>query len=103
VRLRNGEHGYGAVTKFLHWLTVFATVGQFLVGWTMEDAGKDRAKEQGGAAEDVFKDEIDRLEDDLDAREDDYASAAFSDVLSGDLLADGVSLPEIHVFLGFRS
>ena len=30
--LRNGEHGYGAVTKFLHWLTVFAIVGQFLSG-----------------------------------------------------------------------
>jgi len=115
--LRNGEHGYGAVTKFLHWLTVLAIIGQFLVGWTMEgddeafdrekdridaldDAGKDRAKEQSDAAEDAFKEEIDRLEDNLDAREDDYVSAAFSDVFSGDLLADGVSLPEIHVLLG---
>ena len=55
------------VTKFLLWLTVAAIVGQLLVGWTMEvddasfdrekdrvdaleDAGKDRAKEQGDAA-----------------------------------------------------
>jgi cytochrome b561 len=22
MRLRNGDHGYGVVTKFLHWLTV---------------------------------------------------------------------------------
>ena len=115
--LRNGENGYGVVTKVLHWLTVVAIVGQFLVGWTMEadddafdrekdridaleDAGKDRAKEQGDAAEDAFKDEIDRLDDQLDAREDDYVSAAFSDVFSGDFLTDGVSLPEIHVLLG---
>ena len=115
--LRNGENGYGVVTKVLHWLTVVAIVGQFLVGWTMEadddafdrekdridaleDAGEDRAKEQGDAAEDAFKDEIDRLDDQLDAREDDHVSAAFSDVFSGDFLSDGVSLPEIHVLLG---
>ena len=115
--LRNGEHGYGGVTKFLHWLTVAAIVGQFTVGWSMEaddealdrekdridaleDAGKDQAKSQGDAAEDAFKDEIDRLEDQLDAREDDYVSAAFSDVFSGNFLDDGLSLPEIHVLLG---
>jgi cytochrome b561 len=115
--LRNGEHGYGVVTKVLHWLTVAAIVGQFLVGWTMkaddegfdrekdhidalEDAGEDRAKEQGDAAENAFKDEIDRLDDQLDAREDDYVSAAISDVFSGDVLNDGLSLPEVHVLLG---
>lgn len=115
--LRNGEHGYGAVTKLLHWATVLAIIGQFLVGWTMEaddeafdrekdridaleDAGKDRAKDQGDAAEDAFKDEIDRLEGQLDSREDDYVSAAFSDVFSGDFLGDGISLPEVHVLLG---
>jgi cytochrome b561 len=27
MRLRNGEHGYGVVTKFLHWLTVAAIAG----------------------------------------------------------------------------
>ncbi len=115
--LRNGEHGYGIVTKVLHWLTVAAIIGQFAVGWTMEagdealdrekdridaleDAGKDQAKDQGDAAEDAFKDEIDRLEDELDAREDDYVSAAFSDVFAGDFLGDGLSLPEAHVLLG---
>jgi cytochrome b561 len=115
--LRNGEHGYGVVTKILHWLTVLALLGQFLVGLTMEhddeafdrekdridaleDAGKDAAKERGDAAEDAFEDEIDRLEDDLDVREDDYMATAFSDVVSGDFLNDGVSLPEVHVLLG---
>jgi cytochrome b561 len=117
MRLRNGEHGYGPVTKFLHWLTVAAIIGQFLVGWTMaaddevfdrekgriealEDASKDRAKQQGDATEDAFMDDIDRLDDQLDAREDDYVSAAFSDVFSGDVMNDGVSLPEVHVLLG---
>ena len=100
MRLRNGKHGYGVVTKVLHWLTVVAIVGQFVVGWSMgaddealdrekeridalEDAGKEQAKSQGDAAEDAFKDEIDRLEEQLDAREDDYVSGAFSDVFSG--------------------
>jgi cytochrome b561 len=115
--LCNGDHGYGVVTKFLHWLTVAAIGGQFLVGWTMEaddealdrekdridaleDAGEDQAKERGDVAEDAFENEIDRLDDELDAREDDYVSAAFSDVFSGDFLRDGLSLPEIHVLLG---
>ena len=115
--LRNGENGYGVVTKSLHWLTVAALVGQFLVGWTMEaddsfdaekaridaleDAGKDEAERRGDAAEDAFEDEIDRLEDQLAAREDDYVSTAFSDVVSGNFVGDGVSLPEAHVLLGF--
>jgi cytochrome b561 len=115
--LRSGEHGYGVVTKFLHWLTVAAIVGQFAVGWTMEaddealdrekdridaleEAGEERAESQGEAAEEAFENEIDRLEDELDAREDDYVSAAFSDVFSGDFLSNGLSLPEIHVLLG---
>ena len=36
MHLRNGEHGYGAVTKALHWLTVAAIAAQFFVGYTME-------------------------------------------------------------------
>jgi cytochrome b561 len=117
MRLRNGEHGYGVVTKLLHWLTVAAIAGQFAVGWTMdaddaalkrederidqlEELGKEQAKGQGEAAEQEFENEIDRLRDELDAREDDYVSAAFSDVFSGDLLAGGLSRPELHVLLG---
>jgi cytochrome b561 len=114
--LRNGEHGYGVVTKFLHWLTVAAVVGQFTVGWTMEagdaldlekdridaleEAGEGLAEERGDLVEEAFKAEIDRLEDELDALEDEYVSAAFSDVFTGNFLNDGLSLPEIHVLLG---
>lgn len=117
MALRNGEHGYGVVTKLLHWLTVVAIIGQFLVGWTMEaddefvrmekaridaveDAGKDLAKERGDFAEDAFKTDIDRMEDDLKAYKDEYMSSAFSDVLSGSAFDDGLSLPEVHVLLG---
>jgi cytochrome b561 len=113
MRLRNGEHGYGVVTKFLHWVTVAAIIGQFAIGWTMayDDAVLDREKDridtfeewtenQGEAAEEFFESEVERLEDELDAREDEYVSAAFSDVFSGDLFRDGLSLPEIHVLLG---
>lgn len=109
MRLRNGEHGYGVVTKTLHWLTVAAITGQFTVGLTMEaddaafdreddridaleDSGEDAAKRQGEAAEERFENEIDRLEDELDAREDNYVAAAFDE--------PGVSLPEVHVVLG---
>ncbi len=43
--MRNGEHGYGAVTKLLHWLTVAALATQLTVGLTMEaGAAAERAK-----------------------------------------------------------
>lgn len=38
VRLRNGEHGYGAVTKTLHWLTVLLLVVQVVLGYSLERA-----------------------------------------------------------------
>ena len=117
MRLRNGEHGYGLVTKVLHWLTVAAIAAQFAVGWTMEaddpalkrederidqleELGEEQAEGQGEAAEQAFENEIDRLRDELDAREDEYVSAAFSDVFSGEFLAGGLSGPELHVLLG---
>lgn len=91
MRLRNGEHGYGVVTKLLHWLTVAAVAGQFAVGWTMdaddaaleredgrvdqlEELGEERAESRGEAAEEAFESRIDRLRDELDAREDDYVT-----------------------------
>lgn len=109
MRLRNGEHGYGVVTKTLHWLTVAAITGQFAVGLTMEaddaafdrehdridaleDSGEEAAERHGEAAEEQFENEIDRLEDELNAREDNYVAAAFDE--------PGVSLPEVHVVLG---
>jgi len=96
---------------------VAAIAGQFAVGWTMdaddaalkgqderidqlEELGKEQAKGQGEAAEQVFENEIDRLRDELDARENNYVSDAFSGVFSGDFLAGGLSGPELHVLLG---
>lgn len=105
MRLRNGEHGYGIVTKTLHWLTAAAIVAQFAVGWTMgaddtrleldEDELRqleDFAKQQDEVTEEWIENEIDRLEDGLDAREDSYFADAFAQ--------DGLSLPEVHVLLG---
>ncbi len=105
MRLRNGADGYGAVTKTLHWLTVVAITVQFAVGWTMgaDDAAldlekqridrfEDQINEQGEAAEDLFEPEIDRMQDALDAREDNYFTGAFAE--------PGLSLPEVHVLLG---
>lgn len=110
--LRNGDHGYGAVTKLLHWATVAALVGQFGIGWTMDidegldaeddrldaeaDRLEDRAEGQGEAAEERAEAEAEAREDALDAREDDVAS----DVVSGNASGDGISLPEVHVALG---
>jgi cytochrome b561 len=113
IRLRNGAHGYGAVSKLLHWLTVAVIVAQFAVGATMGpdeaaldreqdriDELEERAEQQGEAAEERFENEIDRLEAELDVREDDYVGDAFGDVVSGAFAGDGVSLPELHVSLG---
>ena len=49
MRLRNGPHGYGVVTKTLHWATVLAVAAQFLVGYTMEadDGGHGRGRGRG--------------------------------------------------------
>lgn len=121
MALRNGPHGYGVMTKLLHWTTVGALVAQFAVGWTMEaddafkralddrddyvdrleDSGEDAAEAKGEAAEEAFEARIDRLEDELDTREDNFLADAFSDVVSGRALDDGVSLAEVHVLLGF--
>jgi cytochrome b561 len=116
MHARNGAHGYGFVTKALHWLTVAAIAGQFAVGWTMDfddatdreddrfDAEAERLEEdaegQGEAAEERAEAEIERREDALDAQEDDAASEVFSDVVTGQAFGDGLSLPELHVLLG---
>ncbi|MGH3359808.1 MAG: cytochrome b, partial [Nocardioidaceae bacterium] len=36
MRILNGDAGYGAVTKALHWLTVAALVVQFTLGYALE-------------------------------------------------------------------
>jgi cytochrome b561 len=50
VTAHNGEHGYGWVTKVLHWLTVALVVGQFVVGYVMvgDDGGHGRGRGRGG-------------------------------------------------------
>jgi cytochrome b561 len=49
VTARNGEHGYGWVTKTLHWLTVAVLIAQFAVGYLMEDeGGRGRGRGRGG-------------------------------------------------------
>lgn len=113
MRLRNGEHGYGAVTKSLHWLTVALIAAQFWVGYAMEaegDApdvdcdppGEDRS---GGDTSDVEDERLDRLEDACEARldrlddeADDRVGTAWSDLWSGDL--GELGLPTVHVLLG---
>lgn len=116
MHLRNGEHGYGEVTKALHWLTVLAISAQFTVGYLMEpdDAAIDREDDRldrlkdgcqaetdsGEAAEEACEQRVEGQEDDLDAREDDYLGDAFSDIFSGNAFGDGLSLPETHVLLG---
>jgi cytochrome b561 len=105
MRLRNGEHGYGVVTKALHWLTVAAVVTQFTVGWTIAiddtrlELEKDEIKQledfaaqQDEETEEWIENEIDRLEGGLDARDDSYFADAFA--------REGLSLPELHVLLG---
>jgi cytochrome b561 len=116
MQLRNGAHGYGVVTRFLHWLTVAVILGQFVVGYTMDfdeasDRAKDRFKDEadrleedaegrGEAAEEQIEAEIEAREDTLDAGKDHQASEVFSDVLTGNAYSDGLSLPELHVSLG---
>lgn len=115
MRLRNGEHGYGAVTKSLHWLTVALIVAQFSVGYVMEaegdgpdvdcdPPGEDRG---GGDTSDAEEARLDRLEDACEARvdrledeADDRVGTAWSDLWSGDLGDAGLGLPAVHVLLG---
>ncbi|MFD0004392.1 cytochrome b [Streptomyces sp. NPDC127178] len=47
--LRNGPHGYGLVTKVLHWLVFAAIVVQFAVGYLLDvdDSGRGRGRGRG--------------------------------------------------------
>ena len=109
--LRNGKHGYGVVTKALHWLTFSVILGQFLVGYSMkaEDSAADAAADRVHDSKEQCKDtpqeerceeEVDRREDALDDRADDALGTAWDDVRSGDVLDGGLTLPEGHVLLG---
>ncbi|MFC7490700.1 MULTISPECIES: cytochrome b/b6 domain-containing protein [unclassified Knoellia] len=107
---RNGPHGYGFVTKSLHWLTVVVLAAQFFVGWTMEadesafavdearlEQLEEQAKDLDGDARDTARDEVDRLEDELDARADEAEDEFVRDALSR---PTEPSLPLAHVGLG---
>ena len=116
VHLRNGAHGYGVVSKVLHWLTVAALLVQFAVGWSMDmdgafdreedllDAEADRleeeAEDQGEAAEERAEARTERAEEEFDARDDEQAASVFGDVVGGDAFGDGFSLAHLHVTLG---
>ena len=59
--LRNGEHGYGGITKTLHWLTFALIVAQFVVGYTMstEDSAADAAADRVHDSKEQCKDRPD--------------------------------------------
>ena len=121
---RNGEHGYGLVTKVLHWLTVALLVAQFAVGLTMDSDHHDRAADlaadraddradafeerreeqaerQGEAAQERLEDEVEAREDAADALDDhtDHDAVA-KELVTGDGLSDGLQGIELHLVLG---
>ena len=51
--LRSGDHGYGALAKTLHWLTVVALVAQFTIGYRLDvdDSGHGRGRGRGRGGE----------------------------------------------------
>ncbi len=85
MHLANGEHGYGLVSKLLHWLTVLAIVAQFAIGLTMDadaaadraedaldarsEALEERAEQRGEAAEERVEAEVERREEAAEALE----------------------------------
>lgn len=83
MRLRNGEHGYGLVTKSLHWLTFLVVVAQFAVGYTMEvdDSGFDRRDDACEATvdSDAAEAEEERCEEQVE-REEEAAEGDPSDL-----------------------
>jgi cytochrome b561 len=76
MHLRNGGHGYGLVTKCLHWLTVVLIAAQFVVGLTMsaDDSEADLAEDQLAKVEDrreaQREADQEQLEQRLDRREE---------------------------------
>ena len=51
VKAVNGQHGYGWVTRTLHWLTVVLVLGQFVVGYLLDDGGGGRGRGRGRGGE----------------------------------------------------
>lgn len=105
MRLRNGEHGYGAVTKTLHWVTVALLAVQLSVGYTMEaeddvrDAACDPPGEDasGGDTSEAEEERLDRAEERCEGRQE----RRESDADEGYSVLDGpLDLLDLHVGLG---
>jgi cytochrome b561 len=93
MSLRNGAHGYGAVTKLLHWLTVAAIAAQFVVGYLIRGELDDHGGHGGGGDDDA-----------LAALDHGHGGGSGSGHGGGedgfDLFSGGFGLPELHVVLG---
>jgi cytochrome b561 len=85
--LRNGAHGYGAVTKLLHWLTVGAITGQFVVGYSIRGELDDHGGDDTSLAA-------------LDHGHGGGSGSGGGDDGFDDLFSGGFGLPELHVVLG---
>lgn len=97
---RNGEHGYGAVTKWLHWLTVAALAAQFAVGYTMDPGASDRADERVDAREEACEAQRDRGEG-AEERCEEALERAEERFDEGYAVLDGTwGLLDLHVGLG---
>lgn len=98
--LRNGEHGYGLVTKALHWGTLALMATQFTIGYGMDaDAPVDRADDVLDAREDACESENDaaeeRCEEAIDRQEDALKDDGDYAVFDGSW-----DLVDLHVLLG---
>jgi cytochrome b561 len=45
--LRNGAHGYGVVTRTLHWAMALAILTQFVLGFTLDPSGRGLSRRGG--------------------------------------------------------
>lgn len=115
---RNGEHGYGAVSKILHWLTVALLIAQLAVGWTMEaDAAAERAEEEAEAHEEAVEEQGEQAEEAAEPEGDAAEEAAEAEAEQAEEAAeaeadraadveylvgpgDGLDLLDLHVLLG---
>ena len=112
---RNGEHGYGVVTKTLHWSVLALLVAQVVVGLSMDvddedlpravpaasaddspaELREERREERQDRVEDRRDDRRDRLEDRRDAERDREEEQAER--------AAGRALLPLHVGLGLAA
>jgi cytochrome b561 len=98
--LRNGPHGYGLVTKVLHWVTFAALATQFVVGYVMATDDRGFEKAECDIPSDRLEEQCEQRQDSLEARAGDPLGTAYADLGSGDILNGGLTLPEVHVLLG---